>query len=1004
MKPLLVRTCQRNSVLAWILSVALLSAVTGWPEQTLADQRDRFVSRVRQLTFEGRRAGEGYFSPDGTKLILQTERYRDNPFFQIYTLDLVSGYSRLISPGVGRTTCSYFRPGTNEVLFASTHLDPRAREKQRREYEERPNRSSGHTPFVYDEQFDVFSCDQRGRHMHRLTDAFGFDAEGAYSPDGKLIVFCSIRDAYPLEELREKERKIWEKQPSYFGELYIMNADGSEQRRLTDWPGYDGGPFFAAENDRVIWRHFSEDGLTANIYTMKIDGTERRQLTDFGSMSWSPYMHPSRKYATFTSNKLGFQNFELFIVDALGEKQPVRVTYTDGFDGLPVFSPDGKQLSWTSNRATIESRTGQLFMSDWDHEAALAAIKAATPRGTAELAPSFDESAKTQWPDAAPPKIKPGLEPAITPDDLYEHVRYLASDKLEGRMTGTEGARRAGEYIAARFKEAGLEPLGDNGTYFQEFPFPAGVELVPEKNRLIVSSSVGAPTQVLEMDKDYRPLSFTSDGTVEGEVVCAGYGLVIPKDPGKEKYDSYEGLDVKDKIVLVFDDVPAGLDTEERIRFTHYSNPRYKAKQALEHGASGFLLVIGPNTPGAGSLMPLARTDSSTGIAAASISTSCAERLLDGTNLKLGELQTMLDGGKTPDHLKKLQFSTRVELEAHVTRKEGKSRNVVGLLPPVGEGRIADEYVVVGAHYDHLGHGEAGGSRAHAGEEGMIHNGADDNASGDAVVLELAAALAEARRNADVSGQQRGIIFACWCGEEIGVIGSTYFVRHAPYPLGQIAAYVNFDMVGRLRDGRLILQAVGSSPDWLRLIEMVNIREPFAPVIQKDPYLPTDTHEFYPAGIPILSFFTDVHDDYNRPTDDADTLNYSGMEHIARFGRHVVTELAGQPDRLSYTSVERMTPKGGSMGGRRIYTGTVPDFAAGDVGGMKLSGVQGGSPAEKAGMNSGDVIIEFAGHKIGGLEDYAVILRALKPDQPVEIVVRRDNKELRLTITPTLRK
>ena len=243
---------------------------------------------------------------------------------------------------------------------------------------------------------------------------------------------------------------------------------------MTDWPGYDGGPFFAAESDRVIWRHFEENGYIADIYTMKIDGTEKRRLTEFQSMSWAPYMHPSRKYAIFNSNKLGFTNFELFIVDAMGKKEPVRVTYTDGFDGLPVFSPDGLQLAWTTNRATLEDRTGQIFFSDWDHEAALAALEAAPPRGTPEPAPSFDEPPMTHWPDEPPPAIVPGFTPAITDEDLYEHVKYLASDELEGRMTGSPGVRKAGDYIAARFKEAGLEPLGGQRYILPVVRLPGG--------------------------------------------------------------------------------------------------------------------------------------------------------------------------------------------------------------------------------------------------------------------------------------------------------------------------------------------------------------------------------------------------------------------------------------------------------------------------------------------------------------------------------------------------
>ncbi|UCE58527.1 MAG: M28 family peptidase [Phycisphaerales bacterium] len=994
----------KNAVGTALLSVVLASVSVGRAEQAHGSQPDRFISRARQLTFDGRRAGEGYFSPDGRKLIFQSERYQDNPFFQIYIFDLDTGHTRLISPGVGKTTCAYFRARTDEVLFASTHLDPNAREAQREEYERRKAPSTRHGSWDYDEHYDIFSCDQRGRHLQRLTDVLGYDAEGSYSPDGELIVFCSMRDAYPLEKLSEEEWTIWDKQPEYFGELYIMKADGSDPRRITDWPGYDGGPFFTPDGKRVIWRHFSDDGMNADIFTAKIDGTDRRCLTDFKSMSWAPFMHPSGDYAVFTSNKLGFRNFELFIVDALGEKQPVRVTYTDGFDGLPVFDPDGNQLCWTTNRTSRESRKGQMFLADWDHKSAIAAIKAAPLRGIEEPEPELDQPAMTTWPDAPPPKITPGLEPTITNDDLYENVGFLASDELEGRMTGSQGATKAAEYIAARFKEAGLEPMGDDGTYFQAFPFPAGVEVAADDTALIVSAVSDAPARIFKVEEDFRPLSFTSDAEVSGPVVGVGYGLVVPEESDRPGYDSYEGVDVKGKVVLVFDDVPMDVKTNERIRLSHYGSARYKAKQALKRGAVGFLLVIAPNTPGAGLLIPIGRSASDAGIAAASISTEVAKTLVQSTGMKLAEIQKMLDGGEIPDDFRKIALTSSVTLKTYLDRKEGKCRNVVGFLPPVGEGTIADQYILVGAHYDHIGHGEAGGSRAVAGEEGQIHNGADDNASGVATVLELAADIAEARRRSDRNHQQRGLIFACWSGEEIGVIGSAYFARHAPCPLGQIAAYVNFDMVGRLRDGKLILQGIGSSPDWLGLIEKIGIREPLALVIQNDPYLPTDTHEFYPAGIPVLAFFTDVHDEYNRPIDDAETLNYEGMVQVARFGKQMINVLGQRPETLRFAEIERAKPKDGAMGGRRIFTGTIPDFAAGDVGGMKISGVQTASPAEKAGMVAGDVIIEFAGHSIGGLEDYAVILRALKPDQPVEIVVKRDEKEVRLTITPTVRK
>ncbi len=999
--PPLTYTCIAKTVFGIAVLLSSISTHDAFAEPT---QGDRFISRTRRLTFEGRRAGEGYFSPDGTKLILQSERYPGNPFFQIYTLDLETGRQRLISPGVGRTTCSYFRPGTDQVMFASTHLDPQAREKQRREYEDREDPSAERPVWVYDEYFDIFSCDRRGRGMQRLTDAWGYDAEGAYSPDGKLIVFGSLRDAYPLEDLDEEQREAWDKDPSYFGEIYIMNADGSDQRRLTDWPGYDGGPFFTADGERIIWRHFEPSGLIADIYTMKIDGSDRRRLTDFKSMSWAPYMHPSGEYAIFASNKLGFQNFELFLVDALGEKQPIRVTYTDGFDGLPVFAPKGDRLCWTSNRATMQSRKGQLFIADWDHAAALAAVRAAPLRGALQSEPPPISGKKTQWPQSGPPPVQKGYVAPIADDDLFQHVAYLASDELEGRMTGSEGAEKASEYIAERFREAGIEPLGDGDSYFQKFPFPAGIDVVPEKNGLTIRVEGEAKSPALELDRDYRPMSFTSNGSVDGPVVWAGYGLTIPEEPGKPGYESYEGLDVKGKIVLVLDDVPGDISMEDRIRYGHYASARYKAKQALKHGAAGMLMVIGPKTPGAGNLLQLARTDNDAGIAACSITIETAELLLRGSEHEIETLQGMLDDGEIPAAVRDVSLKSEVELETHLARREGHCRNVVGLLPPLGDARMSDEYVLVGAHYDHIGHGEAGGSRAVSGEEGQIHNGADDNASGVAVLLELAASLAEERNQAGDHMQQRGIIFAAWSGEEIGLVGSSYFATHAPCPLGQIAAYVNFDMVGRLRGGRLILQGAGSSPAWDRLIEKVNIRQPLAVVVQNDPYLPSDSTTFYPAGVPVLSFFTDVHDDYNRPTDDADRLNYAGMLHIARFGEFVLRELATQPEKPDYATVDRPSTPEGGMRGRRIYTGTIPDFAAGDAGGMKISGVQGGSPAEKAGLVGGDLIVELAGHEIGGLEDYAVILRALKPGEPVEIVVRRDEKELHLTITPTVRK
>ncbi len=341
-----------------------------------AGQESAFLSQVRRLTFEGRRAGEGYFSPDGGRIVFQSERHPGNPFYQIYELDLTTGETRRVSPGHGKTTCAFFRPGTGEILFSSTHHDPRSQELQTEELAFRESGQERRYAWDYDPQMEIYVADAAGE-ATRLTDVEGYDAEASYSPDGDWIVFSSTRDAYG-RELSDDERGRLEIDPSYFGEIYLMRADGSEQRRVTHAPGYDGGPFFFADGSQIVWRRFDADGLIADLWTMKPDGTDQRRLTDFGSMSWAPYPHPSGEYILFASNKLGFTNFEIFMVDAAGEKEPVRVTSTDGFDGLPVPSPDGHTLSWTSNR---DGEHGQIYRALWNHEHALEILAAAPARG-----------------------------------------------------------------------------------------------------------------------------------------------------------------------------------------------------------------------------------------------------------------------------------------------------------------------------------------------------------------------------------------------------------------------------------------------------------------------------------------------------------------------------------------------------------------------------------------------------------------------------------------------
>ena len=610
----------------------------------------------------------------------------------------------------------------------------------------------------------------------------------------------------------------------------------------------------------------------------------------------------------------------------------------------------------------------QVFLADWNHKDALAALT-----GTIEVTPG--SPAMT-------------AKPEITQTDLSDQVSYLADPQFSGRATGTDGARGAANFLADYFKRTGLQPLPGRTDYFQDFEFSAGERVLADQ------SFFKRGEEAARLDTDYRPLPFSANDRVEGEIVFAGYGLSAPEAAGQQRYNSFEGLDVKDKIVLILRYVPEGAEPPRRAHLNRYSGLRYKVMMARERGAKGVLVVTGPTSPNAGELLPLTGDGSSadSGLPALSISGAMAERLFKLAGKDLKTIQTGLDQENPHTEGAFAIPKATVSFVAGIEHIKKTDRNVIACIP--GE---TDEWIAVGAHYDHLGKGKGSNTLARAGEENLIHFGADDNASGTAAVLEIAHQLATGPK------PKRGIIFALWSGEENGLLGSAAFTQKPPLALDKVAAYINFDMVGRLRENKLIMQATGSSTAWPKLLEKRNVAAGFALTLQLDPYLPTDVTSFYPKRIPVLNFFTGSHEDYHRPTDTADKINYDGLQRIATFAKGITLDVANSPERPPFSRVERSDTGGGSRDNLRAYLGSIPDYAQ-EVVGVKLSGVRPGSPAEKAGIKSGDVIVEFAGQKIKNIYDYTYALDAVKIGQPVKMLVQRDGKPVELTVTPEARK
>ena len=962
-----------------------------------------FLSKTRQLTFDGIRAGEGYFSRDGKSMVFQSERDRDNPFYQIYWMDRETGDVERVSPGYGKTTCACIHPDGDRVLFASTQFDPESINKQKAEFEERVSGNQKRYAWDYDDHFDLVEWNRKTHQYKKLTDIQGYDAEASYSPDGRSIAFSSNRLAYQ-SQLSEREKMLFKNDPATALDLYIMKSDGTEVKRITELFGYDGGPFFSPDGKRLCWRRFSEDGVTAEIYTANLDGTDVKRLTSIGAMSWAPFYHPTGDYLIFGTNVQGFANFELYLVDVNGNHAPVRVTTTDGFDSLPVFTPDGKELAWTSNRTP--NKKSQIFIADWNDKAAREALALGSPNdkvdGGALKPPSIGQLESATAEATASAKA---TDVDYRASDIGRHVDYLCRPELGGRLTGTAGEKLATSYVASYMASLGLEPAGSSGTYFYNFPFTADVEL-------LASNALTSTDRSWEINTDWRPLFFSSSGTVEPtEVVFAGYGIVAPADQGQPEYDSYVHLDVENKWVMMLRQMPSEVSPEHRQHFARFSSLRYKAMAARDRGAKGIIVVSGPTSGVRKQLVPLEMDGSLSGssIAAISVTDSVAEAWFAKNEDKLVDLQKELDRGEMMMGFELPEVRVGATIEVHQIKGEGV--NAIGLLP--AGVKPAKSVIIIGAHIDHLGTGGNGSSMAREEEKQGMHRGADDNASGVAAMLEIAQSMAQQKRLGKLI-MEHDVLFAAWSGEEKGLLGSDYFAKNffelypnlpkpekpdSLYPT--VVACFNLDMVGRLRDN-LVLQGIGSSPIWTQEIEKRNAVVGLPLTLQSDCDLPTDASTFFRKGVPILSAFTGSHSEYHTPRDTPELLNYEGAAKTAKLMGLVARSIVSSREVPEFHN-QKSTEGQKARAVMTAYLGSIPDYSQGDIKGLMLSGVTKDAPAAKAGLLAKDIIIELAGRKVENVYDYTYAIEALKVGQETEIVVQRGSETLRLKITPLSR-
>jgi aminopeptidase YwaD len=556
---------------------------------------------------------------------------------------------------------------------------------------------------------------------------------------------------------------------------------------------------------------------------------------------------------------------------------------------------------------------------------------------------------------------------------LEKYLKVLASDSLEGRKPGKPGGRKAAEYIINVLKENGIKPYGKN--YRQPFYVVTDITLA-KSNYIKINDN-----RNFAVKKDFIPIAFTKNGKFEGDVVFAWYGFDFTTDDGKEIND-YAGMDVKGKWVMVLTDEPELKENEKDI-YSQFSSLRLKAVTARDKGAIGIIFVQGTLSDEKDRLIPLTydKSSSDAGIGVINITRKVANKILSTNGASIEKLEKEYGETKYKPH-KAIDTHTKLLANIGVLQKKTKTNNIIAYLPGQDE-KLKNEWVIIGAHYDHLGYGgEGSGSRMP--DTIAVHNGADDNGSGSVAVLEIARAVKNMKH-------RRSIMLIWFGAEEMGLLGSKYFVEHPLVDLKNVVAMINIDMLGRLRDNTLYVGGVGTSEISEYIIEKNNKRYDFKLSLSKGGYGPSDHASFYMKNIPVLYFNTGVHEDYHTPFDDVDKINFDGLEKASRYVRDVLLDFANMEHRPKFR--EAGDKQATSHKYRyKVTLGIIPDFAGVEKRGLRVDGVRKGGPADLGGMKKGDIIIALDGKPVKNIYDYMARLSKLHKGRVITVEVIRGDK------------